>query len=163
MMDPLLDKMLVRRVVRIKYLNSFPAALTARSIRALQRKASQQHSDSQTLRIHTRLHQLLRAGEVPVAGDNAQRDAHGSNPRAKHDTIAVVRSPALDALAEALLGRDLLVEFLVAVAELALGVGGALVGVAGLLGRHDRRERARRHRQERPERQRQPAERREAP
>ena len=163
MMDPLLDEVLVRRVVRVKHLDCLPSSLPARRIRALQRKASQQHRHRQPLRIHTRLHELLRAGEVPIAGDDAQRNAHGRDPRPKHNAISVVGRPPLDALAEALLGLDLLVEFLVAVVELTLGVGAALVGIARLLGRHDRRERARRHRQERPERQRQPAEGREAP
>lgn len=99
MVNPLLNYPLVRRVIWIQHLDSLPSALALPQIITLERKTGNQHCQRQALRVHTRLHQLLLAGEVRISRDEAEGDGHGGYPGAHDDWVSLLGNPLLRLLA----------------------------------------------------------------
>jgi hypothetical protein len=80
MMHSLLNHPLVLWILGIQYLDRLPPPLLLPRIIRLHCQTSKQHTQRQSLRIHTRLHQFLRACQVRVAMDEAECDAHRCDP-----------------------------------------------------------------------------------
>lgn len=98
MMHPLLNQMLMRRVIGIQHLNRLPPSLPLRRIRAFKSKARHESRQRRALRVHTCLHQLLTATEISIAVHQAPRPRHGGDPDAEQDGVPVVRGPFFRAL-----------------------------------------------------------------
>lgn len=117
MMHPLLNHPLMRRIIRIQHLDRLPPPLLLPRIIRLHRQTRQQNRQRQSLRIHSCLHQLLRARQVRVPVHERERDAHGGHPRPEDDAVSVLVAPVLRALPEGLV-------LIYLGAELGLRVGG---------------------------------------
>merc|ERR1711881_218520 len=124
MMYPLLNHPLMLRIPRIQHLNRLPPSLLLPRIIRLHRQTSQQHTERQSLRIHTCLYQLLRTCEIWVAMYEREGDAHGGDPGAEDDAVTVVVRPVAGALPKWF-------RFFYLCAELGLCVGsGFFLGMA---------------------------------
>lgn len=75
-MNPLLNQLLVFRIVRVQDLHRLPPPLALVAVAQLKRCRRHQHRQRQALRVHTRLHQLLRAGQIRVPADQRERGSH---------------------------------------------------------------------------------------
>jgi hypothetical protein len=98
MMNPLLNDVLVCRIIGIQNLDRLPPSLALRRITSLKRKTGQQRRQCTTLRIHTRLDELLGAAQVGVAVDHGPGAGHGSNPETEEQRVAVLGRPIFGAL-----------------------------------------------------------------
>ena len=98
MMNPLLNNMLMLGIIRIHHLNGLPPPPPLRRIRPLERKTRQQRRQRPSLRIHTRLDELLRAAQVGIAVDYCPGAGHGGDPEAEEERVAVLGGPFLGAL-----------------------------------------------------------------
>lgn len=134
-MHLLLHNPLVLRVLGVEIPHRLPPALALRGVHALERQRRDDDGHRQPLRVHTRLHELLLAGQVRVAADERERAAHGGDPGAEDERVAVVGGPGEGALREGFLRREFGLQVLGLVAELPLGVARVLevagVGVGG--------------------------------
>jgi len=157
-MDLLLDQVLVRRIIGVKHLDRLPPSTSLTNILRLKRQTCNDNGDSKTLRINTRLHQLLRARKVFVPTHQPQRSTHTQNPTTKHNPIAILARPVLGALRRRLLRLDLLLQRGLLVAVLLLRVARGLVAAAVAVGADDGGEGAARHDEEGAEGQGQRAE-----
>ena len=97
-MDPLLDDVLMCGIVGIQNLDRLPPSLALSRITTLKRKTGQQRCQCTTLRIHTRLDELLGAAQVGVAVDHSPGAGHGSNPETEEQRVAVLGGPIFGAL-----------------------------------------------------------------
>lgn len=97
-MNPLLNQPLMLRIIRIHHLNRLPASLPLRGIIRLERKRAQQRRQRQSLRIHTRLHQLLGSTHIrgPVHEDPGP--GHADDPETGQDRVSVLAGPGFGAL-----------------------------------------------------------------
>jgi len=111
MMYPLLYQMLMCRIVRIQNLDSLPPALALVHIVGFKRKTRQQHSNSQALRIHTSLYQLLLTGQVFIPANETKRDGHRRDPGSEDDGVSVLLCPLLQSLTPGFRSFDLSVLF----------------------------------------------------
>ena len=80
MMDPLLDQVLVLRIIRIQHLDRLPPPLPLARIADLKRRRRDQHRQRQPLCINPRLHEFLRLAQIRISSHQSQRDAHRRNP-----------------------------------------------------------------------------------
>lgn len=137
MMNLLLDQMLMSWILRIQHHNRLPPSLPRALIAHLERRRRNQHGQRQALRVHPRLHQLLRLAQVRIASHQCQCDAHGRDPRRRDDGVAVFAAPGLGALE----GGGLLLQGFEGqggfVAVGARGVAGELEGARGAVGGDD--------------------------
>lgn len=106
MMYPLLNQMLVLRIIGVEHLDRFPAPASLGRIISLNRKARKQRRQRRALRIHTRLDQFLRATQVPIAVDHVPRASHRSDPEAKEQRVPVFLGPFFCALQASLVGFE---------------------------------------------------------
>lgn len=134
--DLLLD--LVGRVVGVDHLDRLPPSLALVRVVGLERETGQQDTERQALGVHTSLHQLLRAGEILVPADDAEGDAHGRDPRAEDDRVAVLLAPFLRQLPVGLALVQLGLALALFLYEAALlGVGLDVEPAGGAVGEDD--------------------------
>ncbi len=140
-MDPLLDDMLVLRIIRIQDLDRLPPPPPLGGIPHLEGCRGNQHRHRQPLGIDPGLHQLLRLGQVRAPTHDRQRDDHRRGPTGRHDRVSVLAAPILELGKGGLAGADRFEIRRGPVAVLACRVTGSLVASGRAVGLDDGSER----------------------
>lgn len=100
----LLNKVLVLRVFGVDNHYRLPAAGARLGVLHLKGGRHDKHDDGESLRVDTRLDELLSACEILILADDRERDTHGREPRRKDDGVSVLAAPLLELLHLRLVG-----------------------------------------------------------
>ena len=98
MVDPLLNHMLMLRVLGINDEHGLKFPFSTPSICNLEPSARNQDRKGETLGVHSRLDQFLAGSEIPVPTDKPQANRHTGNPTRRNDRISILPTKVLEPL-----------------------------------------------------------------
>ena len=136
-MDPLLNHVLVGRIIRIQNFNCLPPPLLLIPIANLKRRRRHQDCQRQALRVHSRLYDLLRRCEIGTPAYDGEGNTHGGKPGGTDDGVAVLPAPVFDLLETSFRGFDGLALTFGCIFVLVVGVAGGFEGTGVSVGGDD--------------------------